>query len=261
MRHNLLLRRGMGASVTDAQCGFKAARAEVARPLVQKVSDDGFFFDTELLLLAEYNGLRDFTRVPVEGLGSTVDSRVNVRRTASADLRGVARGRIDLAVGKARVDLPLPPSLAPVHPDATLAPRQSRVESLSKILTFTVTGLSSALFVAIYLVLRRVWVPAFADLVALAVTSVANTEANRKWTFARTAEGRAAGSRIRQHYRAGIVFFLCSASTTGAVSLLRLLFPGRIQSAELAAILGVGIILTTFRYIALDRWALARDTR
>ena len=258
--YNLLLRRGMGASVTDAQCGFKAARAEVARPLVEKVSDDGFFFDTELLLLAEYNGVR-VHEVPVDWV-EDVDSRVNVRRTASADLRGVARVAYEIAVGKARVDLPLRPSLAPVHPDATLAPRQSRVESLSKILTFTVTGLlSTALFVAIYLVLRHVWVPALADLVALAVTSVANTEANRKWTFARTAEGRPAGSRIRQHYRAGILFFLYYASTTGAVSLLRFLFPGANKVAELAAILVVAITLTTFRYIALDRWAFARETR
>ena len=88
----------MGASVTDAQCGFKAARAEVARPLVEKVSDDGFFFDTELLLLAEYNGLR-VHEVPVDWV-EEVDSRVNVRRTASADLRGVARVAHEIAVGR-----------------------------------------------------------------------------------------------------------------------------------------------------------------
>ena len=103
--YNLLLRRGMGVSITDAQCGFKAARAEVARPLVEKVSDDGFFFDTELLLLAEYNGLR-VHEVPVDWV-EDVDSRVNVRRTASDDLRGVIRVAHEIAVGKARVDLPL----------------------------------------------------------------------------------------------------------------------------------------------------------
>lgn len=258
--YNLLLRRGMGASITDAQCGFKAARAEIARPLVEKVGDNGFFFDTELLLLAEYNGLR-VHEVPVDWV-EDVDTRVNIRRTVSADLRGVARVAHAIAVGKARVDLPLRPGLVPVHPDATLAPRRSRVESLSKILTFTVTGLlSTALFAAMYLVLRHVWVPALADLVALAVTSVANTEANRKWTFARASEGHPPGSRIRQHYRAGILFFLYYASTAGAVSLLRLIFPGANRIAELAAILGVAIVLTTFRYIALDRWAFARETK
>ena len=56
--YNLLLRRAFSTRVHDAQCGFKAVRADVARELVPAIRDDGWFFDTEMLLLAEHNGLR-----------------------------------------------------------------------------------------------------------------------------------------------------------------------------------------------------------
>ena len=50
--YNLMIRLTHRARFSDAQCGFKAARAEVIRPLLAHVHDDGWFFDTELLLLA-----------------------------------------------------------------------------------------------------------------------------------------------------------------------------------------------------------------
>lgn len=48
--YNLLLRLTHGARFSDAQCGFKAARTDVVRPLLAHVVDDAWFFDTELLL-------------------------------------------------------------------------------------------------------------------------------------------------------------------------------------------------------------------
>ena len=56
--YNLVLRTTLRSSFSDAQCGFKALRADVARRLVPLVEDNGWFFDTELLVLAERNGLR-----------------------------------------------------------------------------------------------------------------------------------------------------------------------------------------------------------
>ena len=73
----------------DAQCGFKAVRADVARTLLPAIEDETWFFDTELLLLAEHNGLR-IHEVPVTWIDDP-DSRVNVRQTATDDLKGVAR--------------------------------------------------------------------------------------------------------------------------------------------------------------------------
>jgi glycosyltransferase involved in cell wall biosynthesis len=87
--YNLLLRTTMRARFSDAQCGFKAARAEVARALLPAVEDQAWFFDTELLLAAQRAGLR-IHEVPVDWVEDT-DSRVDVVQTALDDLRGMAR--------------------------------------------------------------------------------------------------------------------------------------------------------------------------
>ncbi|MDX6515722.1 MAG: hypothetical protein QOH73_1388, partial [Gaiellaceae bacterium] len=63
--YNALLHAVLGARFSDAQCGFKAIRAESARALLPLVRDRGWFFDTELLVLAERSGLR-IHEVPVD---------------------------------------------------------------------------------------------------------------------------------------------------------------------------------------------------
>ncbi len=87
--YNLLLRACLHNAFTDAQCGFKAVRADVARELLPRVEDQGWFFDTELLVLAERRALR-IHEVPVDWVDDP-DSRVHLLRTAAEDLRGVAR--------------------------------------------------------------------------------------------------------------------------------------------------------------------------
>src|SRR3954452_3959292 len=87
--YNLLLRATGTASVSDAQCGFKAIRADVAERLLPLVEDDGWFFDTELLWLAEHVGLR-IQEVPVDWIDDP-DSRVDIVATARADLAGIVR--------------------------------------------------------------------------------------------------------------------------------------------------------------------------
>ncbi len=89
--YNLILRGTLSARFTDAQCGFKAIRAEVAGRLLPMVEDTGWFFDTELLVLAERAGLR-IHEVPVDWVDDP-DSRVDILATALADLRGIARLR------------------------------------------------------------------------------------------------------------------------------------------------------------------------
>jgi glycosyltransferase involved in cell wall biosynthesis len=121
--YNALIRLTHGARFTDAQCGFKAARTAVIRPLLAHVTDDAWFFDTELLLLAEHNGLR-VHEVPVDWIEDT-DTRVHLRSTVVADLRGLLRVARAKASGAARVaDLPRRPAPVPIHPDAVLAGRK-----------------------------------------------------------------------------------------------------------------------------------------
>src|SRR6202035_2430653 len=82
--YNLLLRTALGAGFSDAQCGFKAIRACQARELLPLVADKGWFFDTELLVLAERAGLR-IHEVPVDWIDDA-DSRVDIVGTAVGDL-------------------------------------------------------------------------------------------------------------------------------------------------------------------------------
>ena len=89
--YNLLLRSVLHTRFRDAQCGFKAIRAQVAHHLLPAVRDQGWFFDTELLVIAQRDGFR-IHEVPVEWVEDP-DSRVNIPRTVLTDLRGVVRMR------------------------------------------------------------------------------------------------------------------------------------------------------------------------
>ena len=87
--YNALLHAALGTRFTDAQCGFKAIRADLARVLLPLTADTAWFFDTELLVLAERARLRIY-EVPVDWVDDP-DSRVKLLSTALADLRGIVR--------------------------------------------------------------------------------------------------------------------------------------------------------------------------
>ena len=87
--YNVLVRAALRSRVRDAQCGFKALRADVARRLLPSIEDDGWFFDTELLVRAERAGLR-VLELPVHWVDDE-DSRVDIWATVVADLKGVWR--------------------------------------------------------------------------------------------------------------------------------------------------------------------------
>lgn len=87
--YNHLLHAVLGCGFSDAQCGFKAVRADVARRLIPMIADNGWFFDTELLVTAERLGMR-IHEVAVDWVDDP-DSRVHIASTAKADLAGVWR--------------------------------------------------------------------------------------------------------------------------------------------------------------------------
>ena len=89
--YNWLLHRALGLRVTDAQCGFKAISRRAAQALLPPVQDSGFFFDTELLVLAQRQGWR-IAELPVRWVDAP-DSRVRLLRTIGQDLKGVWRLR------------------------------------------------------------------------------------------------------------------------------------------------------------------------
>jgi glycosyltransferase involved in cell wall biosynthesis len=104
--YNLLLRATVGVGFSDAQCGFKALRADAAQTLLPYVADNGWFFDTELLVLAERARLR-IHEVPVEWVDSP-GARVRIFGTVLGHLHGVRRLWWGLGLGSLKV---------PVAPD------------------------------------------------------------------------------------------------------------------------------------------------
>ena len=211
--YNLLLRATMRARFSDAQCGFKAGRTEVVQALLPAVEDQAWFFDTELLLAAQRGGLR-IHEVPVDWVEGT-DSRVDVVSTALDDLRGMAR--------VARQQLP---SFAAIGVVSTLA------------------------YLGLFWLLRNLTGAVAANALALLATAVANTAANRRFTFGVTGRHR----RLRHHLEGLVVFGLGLAMTTGALGLLERAPGTPSRAAELAALVAANAAATLLRFVLLRSW-------
>ncbi|HLF71128.1 MAG TPA: dolichyl-phosphate beta-glucosyltransferase [Dehalococcoidia bacterium] len=80
-----------GTRLRDTQCGFKAVTRDCAQRLLPHIQDTGWFWDTELLLLAAKGGWK-VTFVPVRWLEDK-DSRVKIGSTVWRDIKGLARMR------------------------------------------------------------------------------------------------------------------------------------------------------------------------
>lgn len=245
--YNRVVRWTHGARFSDAQCGFKAARRDVIRPLLDYVRDDSWFFDTELLLLAEYNGLR-VHEVAVDWV-EDVDSRVNVVRTASADVVGllrVARAKFD---GSARVaGLPCRPEPRAAHPEAVLAKREAGL--LWQVFSFAVIGvLSTVVTVVVFAWLRSWWPPLLANLAALMVATLWNTEANRRFTF-----GWRSGSLRRVHVLGMVVFLLYYLVTSGGLLLLHAVVREPSRWWEVSVLVLSSVVGTALRFVLLRWW-------
>ena len=89
--YNLLIKSMFFSRFSDAQCGFKGLTRKAAQALVPHVKDTGWFFDTELLLLAEKRGFR-IKDIPVTWTDDP-DTRVKVMSTAWGDIKGLMRLR------------------------------------------------------------------------------------------------------------------------------------------------------------------------
>ena len=89
--YNMFLKLVLRTRFSDAQCGFKAATRRVVEELVPQVRDQSWFFDTELLVLAEKQGYK-IKDVPITWVEDD-DSRVKIVPTALHNIAGIARLR------------------------------------------------------------------------------------------------------------------------------------------------------------------------
>ena len=97
--YSLLFRTMFFTSFRDAQCGFKAAGRRAVDDLAPLVEDNGWFFDSELLILAQKCGYR-IKELPVHWEDDP-DTRVRILRTAWEDVKGLLRLKFG-GVGRAR---------------------------------------------------------------------------------------------------------------------------------------------------------------
>jgi putative flippase GtrA len=245
--YNLLLRGTLATHVSDAQCGFKAISADVAARLLPLVEDTGWFFDTELLVLAERAGLR-IAEVPVDWVDDP-DSRVHIVSTARADLAGIVRmwrafttGRLPLADLRAQIGRgPL------VEPDLDGVP----TGLVGQLVRFAAIGAVSTLaYLALFALLRDGLGPQAANVVALLVTAVANTAANRRFTFGRT--GRAGA--VRAQGQGLLVFALGLALTSGTLGLLHATAAAPGTALELTVLVVANAAATVLRFLLLRHW-------
>lgn len=89
--YNLMIKLMFWNRFSDAQCGFKAVTRRAVRDIVPLIKDQAWFFDSELLLLAERMGYKIF-EVPVNWRDDP-DSRVKIANTAWEDIKGLFRVR------------------------------------------------------------------------------------------------------------------------------------------------------------------------
>jgi putative flippase GtrA len=251
--YNLLLHATLGTGFSDAQCGFKAIRADAARRLLPLTSDTGWFFDTELLVLAERAGLR-IHEVPVDWIDDA-DSRVGLISTALADIRGIIRLGTGLARGTISVPMlgsPSPPGLRHGGERARTGGRPSGPPGVaSQAARFIVVGAAStAAFVLLYLLFRGVMTAQAANAASLLVTAIANTAVNRRFTFGIRGRAHAA----RHQLRGLIAFGTGLAVTSGALAALHVVSaqPGR--AAEVTVLVAANLVATVVRFLLYRGW-------
>ncbi|GLW33430.1 sugar translocase [Actinoplanes regularis] len=242
--YNLILRTTMAARFSDAQCGFKAIRSDVARRLLPMVEDTGWFFDTEMLVLAERAGLR-IHEVPVDWVDDP-DSRVDIVSTAIADLKGIVRITRALSTGK------LPIAALRQQLGRNPLPVQGVPSGLTgQLIRFAGVGVASTLAYLVLYALLRVGVGAqAANLIALLVTAVANTAANRRLTFGVSG----ADGALRHQAQGLVVFGIGLALTSGSLALLDAASTQPSRLVELVVLILANLIATAVRFLLMRVW-------
>jgi putative flippase GtrA len=243
--YNLLLRTTLATRFSDAQCGFKAIRADRAAELLPLVEDSNWFFDTELLVLAERSGMR-IHEVPVDWVDDP-DSRVDIVATAMEDLRGIVRVGRGLASGRI---------VLPIRPDEEHAGVPHGL--LPQLLRFAVVGvLSTVAYLVLFLLLRTGVGAQWANAIALLLTAVGNTALNRRHTFG--VRGRT--DRIRHQVHGLVVLGVGLVLTAGSLAVLHALAPDASRALEVGVLVLANLGATLVRFLLFRSWVFSSARR
>ena len=226
--YNLLLKLTLRGRFSDAQCGFKALRRDVAQRLLPLVQDDEWFFDTEMLVTAERLGLR-IGEVPVDWVDDP-DSRVDIMATATDDLRGVWRMLVRRPKGLQRM--------------------RSNQVTADQLLRFAGVGVVSTLG---YLFLFVAWRPLLgalgANAVAMAIATLFNTAVHRE--LSRSSDGQSRRGRLLAV--AGGLYLVSLGLTSLGLVIAQWVAPGMLL-AQLLALTVANAMAAVFRFAVLRAW-------
>ncbi|APA95261.1 bifunctional glycosyltransferase family 2/GtrA family protein [Nocardia seriolae] len=238
--YNLILRTSLRAKFSDAQCGFKAMRSQVAKLVLPLVEDGEWFFDTELLVLAERIGLR-IHEVPVDWIDDP-DSRVDIVDTARKDLLGIWRVARALASGR-----------LPINELRAAVGREPLVEGVplgmvGQLVRFGLVGLTSTLaYLLLYVVLQGITGAQVANFLALLITAIGNTAANRAFTFG----VRGADQAVSHHFQGLVIFGVGLALTSGSLYTLHHWAPDAAVHLDLLVLVIANLVATLLRFVGL----------
>jgi putative flippase GtrA len=192
-------------------------RSDVLPELLAAVEDQGWFFDTELLIAAQRRGMR-IHEVAVDWVDDP-DSRVEIVATALGDLRGV--GRLIWQTRLAR---------------------------------FVAIGAGSTLaYAVLFVALAGTLGSRGANVAALTLTAVANTAANRRFTFGVRGRRRI----VRDQLGGLLVYAIALALTDFSLVLLHRLDPRPARLLEVSVLVLASLGATVARYVGMSTWLFA----
>jgi putative flippase GtrA len=217
-------------------------RRDAVEPLLAQIEDQAWFFDTELLIQAERNGLR-IHEVSVDWIDDP-DTRVHIVSTAREDLKGVWRlarpwvDRSEVDTGERSADI-------------------SEFGEHHQLARYASVGILSSLVYLILFMLLRIPLGMFAaNLVAAATTATLNTLAHVSYTFRAARRGQ-----LRHAIALGAFSFSVGIGLTTAALTSTYVFGRTSSLAEGIAILIGMVVASCLRFVLLREWAFRIHTR
>ena len=242
--YNLMLRATLGARFTRRPVRLQGDPGRVARELLPLVEDTTWFFDTELLVLAERSGLR-IHEVPVDW-DDDPDSRVALARR---------RATTSAASGGSAPPSPGVVSRSTRSPSGSAGDRRrppARWEASWRCSRSSGSSRPS-LHLGGFVVLRQGMEASSANAIALLVAAVVNTWANRRWTF----RVRGRSGVWRQQVQGLLVLALTLAMTTAGLDLLHAGMPQAATWVETGVVAVTTAVATAVKFLAMKIWVFA----
>lgn len=116
---------------------------------------------------------------------------------------------------------------------------------------FAVIGaLCTLAWLVLYLLFRAVMPPLAANALSLVITTVANTAANRRFTYGVTGSQGA----LRHQLEGGVVFLVGLGLSSGGLATVHWLMPAAPRAVEVGAMLCSYALATLIRFVLLESW-------